>query len=486
MASFFGRHRKNTQSTPVTQNAQVNTNVGVAQPQPQPQTQPQPKPTMSDRAKERELIKEQREANKAMEEFSATKEEIIALFDAIEHDEDSVWEPLKNASQFNDLKRKAYNQQLQELKDKGDEYVINAKLVTLSEQAEKLLAGTDDVKGYPSLIHSLKNEFAQQSSTKGVLYEANELNKYVAGYLGNLKTAIRDGQKLKVSCCKDILLYILRVGYREESATDEGARKRILEKKVSILKNGGVCDQLLNAIDQCYKLFRDCETREDSYGKNMAELEKMFESLEDIPSDVMDKIGGLSFKYAQKNLSDESVQKVLPAIIRTASATSLIAVNNTKIVADVNELARLSVNIEELMLEFRIAYRTPYNEFDGDKFTKCIEEHRNTLANEIKEMQNFISAGLELDEKTNSLFNSVREDQRLAQNTASATYRIREQMQNSKKVNNYEQQVRENQRKREIREAEVKKRLKQEQEELEQKDIENDVIYNEPELLENE
>lgn len=481
MPGLFEIFKKNTKTEP------EKTNVGTVEAKPQVQSQP----SVADMSKDKNFVKEQKMANVAIENFSRTKQEILNQFDEVEHDED-VWNSLRRKSEFYDKKKELYRNQLKELQEKGDEYIINPKLTILSKQAEELLAGTDDARDYPKLVHSLKNEFADQSSAKGVLYGANELNEYVFRYLTSLKNAMRDGQKMKVSCCKDILLYILRVGYREEDEQDPNAQRRILDKKVNILKKGNLCDELIKAIDQCCSSFIDCETREESYGKSMQELEKMFANLEDIPSEIMDKIGGLSFKYANKNLSDTQVQKIMPTIIKTSSATATADFMNAKIIADVNELAKVSVNVEELMLELRTAYRTPYNEFNYDEFNRCIEERRNMLANEIQEMQNFISAGLELDRETEAVFKAVREDQRLAQNTATATERIREQMKIRKKIDNYERQVEINKRKREVAEAKLKERLKQEQEALEQElaqqeeSISNGFIENEPELLENE
>ena len=278
---------------------------------------------------------------------------------------------------------------------------------------------------YTKAITVLEAKFRSTSSANAVESGADQLEVFIVGFLGNLRSALERGYALKANAAIDMIKYVFVVGHRYEDYANEEERAKGIQKKVDFLDRVG--KGLINAIDELYEEVQKYKTREGAYGESLKKLVKQRETYDQTcPHEVQELLNTLGFKNAMAQLppGDERRQ-YLDMMLNQQSSLVTVLENSMMLEAEMRDIVGLKNGIDTMVFEVRQAFDSSGKEFNFNEHMKLLEEIHAKNIKEMNEANKRANSRANAEEALMGRLEAVANSPKLGENVNAAAIALR-------------------------------------------------------------
>ena len=340
---------------------------------------------------------------------------------------------------------------------------------------------------YNRAIESLARGYQAKTAVDAVQSGADQLDGFVAGFLGNLRNAMETGRAMKANACIDMIKYVLVVGYRYEDTSDPEKFKKRVQAKVDFIQNIG--KHLIEAVDYYYTLLTQYELEEERYAQVTGEYDRVVEPYHnECPPEVHEKLNRLGFKRAMRELPmGDDARKYLSIMLAAESYLTRAYESSLRLEAFSMEILRERANLQELVHECKKAYLLSGDEFNFEEHSRVIETIQRRNIDEINTLNDMAARESEHNTRMRSLLKEAAENEKLAYQVSEAQRAI----DNFNKIKKRNERLKhnesvtriENEKRNAVLKQEEEARIQQLKEELEQMRQEETPMENEQQII---
>ncbi len=262
-------------------------------------------------------------------------------------------------------------------------------------------------------VNTILALFSQRTSAENVRNASDVIDRYLYGYILQLKSALANGYKKKADACIDVLKYAILVGQTPISAVDDKQIEAIKANREFVVKDN--FGALLMTIDKLYSAILDLDRMEKRYAEKMESYKKINARLANVPDEIRQTFETMGFKRANESLpANHQARKYLPDELAASEAVTVLKATDVSINTLAGTIVRLLEDINTINENIQKNYHEDSNMYDADTVDRVIQKIRDEQVRAIEEQQSMIVNKFNANEEFASLVDHAAQNPEVA------------------------------------------------------------------------
>lgn len=255
-------------------------------------------------------------------------------------------------------------------------------------------------------VNTILALYSHNTSTQKVKNASDVIDKYLCGYIEQLKRALTDGYMKKADACVDVLKYAILIGQSPIGTTDEKQIEALKANREFVVRDN--FGALLMSIDKLYSSILDLDRMEKRYAQSMESYKTINARISNVPDEIRQIFETMGFKHANEALpATHLARKYLPDELAASEAITILKANDVAITTLTGTIVRLIDDIETINENIKKNYHEDSNKYDADEVDRVIQKIHDEQIRAIEEQQNMIVNKFNANEEFASLVDNA-------------------------------------------------------------------------------